>query len=474
MITSTQKSHLLLFIINRYFNYGLLFIRGIVLAKFLGPYYFGVWGFLTLLLQYFSFSSLGINYAITVHLSTDIQFEKKDVVPSMALLTTTVVSIGIILVGVIMQSAGVSLFPRFEFDQYLILVVLIIALSNIQQILINIYRVKKGLRKIALIETISAIILLVSALVFREGELIKYQLIFMVLSGSISLIILCLNLPFRIQLIVDISIIRSLFKIGLPLLIYNFFFYLITISARTIVNAFYSIEILGFYTLANSIAFAVLLGFQSIGWAIYPNTLSKTSSANDPDSVRQAINKINLIYNTGCYLLIFIVIAVLPLLFLYLPVYRSAQPVITILLLSQAVLSASFGYNALAIAQGQQKKVARISIIIVIIIVALGVVISLLNLNFIWIALSVLFGSILYSSLQVILGTKLLGLAKHPIHEIGSVIPISFLMASGIVLFANTNKNSQYWYIAALVVFFIFDYKKIFSLFHYAVAVLRK
>ena len=57
-----KNKNLLFFIFSRYFNYGILFIRGLVLAKFLGPVSFGIWGFLTLILQYFTYSTLGINY----------------------------------------------------------------------------------------------------------------------------------------------------------------------------------------------------------------------------------------------------------------------------------------------------------------------------------------------------------------------------------------------------------------------------
>ena len=64
------RKPLVLFTVSRYARYGLQAIRVFLLAKYLDPFYFGIWGFITLTLRYLDFTGLGIKYAVTVELAT--------------------------------------------------------------------------------------------------------------------------------------------------------------------------------------------------------------------------------------------------------------------------------------------------------------------------------------------------------------------------------------------------------------------
>ena len=65
------KNPILLFTVCRYFVYGLLFARGVLVAKLLGPALYGIWGFLFLVQQYSTYFSVGAHYAINVQLDTN-------------------------------------------------------------------------------------------------------------------------------------------------------------------------------------------------------------------------------------------------------------------------------------------------------------------------------------------------------------------------------------------------------------------
>ena len=459
----TVRKNLLSFIISRYLNYALLFVRGLILAKFLGPVNFGTWGFLTLLLQYFSYSTLGINYAVTVKLSTteDVNDGNKSKVSSSAVIVSLFISLGIIVIALGIHFLKIPVFSKFDFNRFLVPTFLIVGFANVQQVLINIYRVKNGLFKIAVTETVSAILLIASAFLFHNNDLIVWQLRFMAFTGLISILILLLNPPIKIQYLLDKKIVKLLFRLGLPLLIYNFSFYLITISARTIINGFYSNEILGYYTLANSLSYAVLLGFQSAGWAIYPDVLSKTARRTNPQDSSEIINRINTIYSTACFLIVFLVVMFLPLLMLFLPAYKPAIPVITILIFAQAILSVSFGYNALAVARNKQNTVAKISIGVVILIVTFGLITCFLKMDFLWVAIITLVGSITYTVFQSVLGAKLLGYSEKRLRIISKIISPGFLIAMILVIVGSFTQYPIFWSIPATVIFIIFHYKNI-------------
>lgn len=460
------RNPILLFLLNRYVSYGFLFVRGLIIAKFLGTYYFGIWGFLTLVLQYLSYSTFGINYAITVQLSTESQKEevKNGLYSSVALLSTLILDLLLIGIGIIVQYSGIELFSRFEFNHYVLFIVIIAGLSNLQQVLINIYRVEKKIFRIAIVEIFTAIVLMISALIFRENQLIKSQITTLLLTGILSILILVYQLPFRFRLRIDKNIIKSLFKLGFPLFFYNLSFFLITIAPRSVVSAFYSVEILGFFTLANSIAYSTLLGLQSVAWAIYPEVLSKTTLDKSNESTFDTINTINLLYNTTCFLLVFIVVLLLPILFLYLPQYRPAIPIVTILLLSQAVLATSFGFNALAVSRKKQQEVAIIGIEVVLLITLLSILASYIHLHQIWIAFIGLLGSFIYILFQVRLGSKLINPNQSFWGEFQKMYPVGIIVAIFINIFGSFTDMPIIWSSVALGILIITNLSNIKSL----------
>jgi hypothetical protein len=155
----SKRNPLVLYLLNKYISYALLFFRGLILAKFLGPYYFGIWGFISLTLQYLSYTSLGINYAVTVKLSID---EKRNTLDgsyvSNAIISTILFSALFIIVAITIKVTDIDLFPKYDFLNYLVVVSLITIFANLQQVLINILRVYKKLLPIAIVECVSAII----------------------------------------------------------------------------------------------------------------------------------------------------------------------------------------------------------------------------------------------------------------------------------------------------------------------------
>ena len=92
---------------TRYFSYGLNILRGLIIARLLGPYYFGVWGLITLALQYLSFTSLGLENSITVVLSTDRgkSNDNEGKYSSSAIISILTLGIGVLLIAYGLKSS---------------------------------------------------------------------------------------------------------------------------------------------------------------------------------------------------------------------------------------------------------------------------------------------------------------------------------------------------------------------------------
>lgn len=60
------KSPSFVFLFTRYITYGLQLVNSILLAIVLGPFYLGIWGFITLMIQYFNQFNFGIAHYFNV------------------------------------------------------------------------------------------------------------------------------------------------------------------------------------------------------------------------------------------------------------------------------------------------------------------------------------------------------------------------------------------------------------------------
>lgn len=450
-------------------GYGLQFVRGILVAKFLGPHLFGVWGFLGLVQQYLSYTSLGLQFALNVEMATaavtDPQEQEKIIAVA---LTITALIVGFLgLLGLGIQVFASPLFEKYSFNQYAVILGGIAGLAHLKQVFTNVYRVYGKLARIAASELLSTTMLLLVALVFRDEALILALLGAMVLSGGVTLAIFMIRAPFKIFLSFDVRRARSLLVIGIPLLIYNISFYLIAVAGRTIISIFYSVEAMGYYSLASSITTATLLGLHAVTWVVFPSILSRTREGVADEAVAKTVKRVNDLYSISVFLTVFVAILTLPLLFRFLPQYKPAEGVLDILLLSQAVLSITFGYNCVSIARKKQLAVAGICMIAVVIVVGVGLLVALFKLDFVWIAIAVLLGTFVYAVLQAQLGSRLLNRGQFQTGYLTNVLPWGSLIALLIFLAGSLTGYQLFLGGIGLVVFVLSNRGSLEQLWHF-------
>lgn len=466
-IRQVFKNPILLFTASRYVGYGLRFVRGILVARFLGPYFFGIWGFLLLVQQYLSYTSFGLQYATTVELAIQSidKDEKRNEIIANVLSTTLMIATCLVLLGGSIQLTGITLFEKYSSSGYIAVMGIIVGIYHLQQVFTNIYRVYGQLGRIVFAELLNAVLPLVVVFVFKDEELIAALLGAMVLSGIISLVIFVLRSPFEISFSFNPVLVRRLLSTGIPLLAYNVSFHLIAVTARTIISAFYSVETMGYYSLANSVTSVTLLGVNAVTWVFVPRILFKARESVADHVVAKTVQKINDLYGTSVFLAVFGMILLLPLLFIFLPQYKPAGKTLDVLLLSQAILSISFGYNQVAIARKQQLKVAGISVIAVIVVLGLGLSVAFLKFDFVWIAVSVLAGSFVFTLLQTRLGSQTLNVRSG---YLKNVLPLGSLIATVLFLLGILSGYPVFLGGTGLVVFVLANKAKLSLLVDFA------
>lgn len=426
LISRIQQSSIFVFVVSRYISYFVLFFRGILIAKFLGTFLFGIWGFLMLTQQYLAYTGLGLPYAISVELSVESLNDKGKQAKYIgnSLFLTAVISLILIGIAALIHVENLPIFTKYNFQNYVFLISLVVGLNHFFRLFINIYRAIGSLWRIIVAEFLNALIPLIVLLIYRDSPSIIIALL-LSLAGSnlIGVGILSIKSPFPITPQFDFELIKYTVSKGIPLLIYNLGFALIFIAGKTIVSIFYSIEELGVFTLANSITNAVLLGFQAITWAVAPSILMKTRTQIPDTQAREIVDKVNELYSTTVFLIVYCIILSTPLLTLVLPEYAAVIPLLNILLLMQAVLSVVFGYNSIAIARNHAPTVARISIVSAMIVIIVTAAIGYLHFPLLWLALTMLVGSLLFVVFQARLGARLMNNGQLPPKYLLSILP---------------------------------------------------
>lgn len=416
------KKPTVLFTANRYVGYLLQFVRGLLLANLLGRFSFGVWGFLMLVTQYLSYTSLGLQYAVNVELAVD-EPEKRAAhgrLIGVTIRSTWLITAVLLLLSFGWQQSQLPLFEKYQFSNYALLVALIAGLTHINQVYINVYRVYNALARIAAYELLLAALPLLVLLFVQGDSLIMASLWALVVANAVGVCLFAVCPPFAVQPGWDWALLRHLLRIGIPLLVYNLSFWLIILAGRTIVSAFYSVEMMGYFTLAYTLANATLLGLRAVAWLIFPSVLAKTHQGIANADVRRTVHKVNDMYGTAVFLAVFAAILLSPLVGLLLPEYQPGIRVLIVLLLSQAVLSVTFGYNSVAIARKRQMQVAAIAMMAVGVVLLLGLLMAWLKLDILWVATAVLLGSFVFTFWQAQLGERL-------IQEPGPKVSLSWL-----------------------------------------------
>jgi O-antigen/teichoic acid export membrane protein len=456
------------FTASRYFSYALLFLRGLLVAKLLGPYFFGIWGFITLYQQYLSFTSLGIQFAVNTELALlqqDDQKRRDSLINSSFTLTLIIFCI-VVGVAFILQFFHIEIFKTEGSYKYIILTFLIAGLQHFRELFSNIFRVFNDYWRIAVGELLIAVVTLIVVFFFKDENLIVSLLLSWTISLAISIVIFVVNAPFKLRLSLELKEVKGLMSIGLPLLVYTISYYLMTLSSRTIISIYYDLDIVGYYTFANTITNATLLGLNVASWVFYPTILSKLKEGTGESEVRNTVSRVNNLYGVAVVLIVYLGIIFFPLFYIFLEKYRRAGTVLNILLLSQAVLSLGFVFNTLAIARKKHNQIALISLASTVLSTGLCLIFANLKMDFVWLAVSTLLSFTVYTIIICLYGFKLLGIKGFNLLEF---FPFSLQFSMILFLIGSFSDYSMICYFSGLSIFIWTNRRNLMDIFNFII-----
>ncbi len=409
-LIQVAKSGVVQFVVLRYSTLAIQFINALIIAQFLGAYYFGIYSFVTLVLQYLTYSNLGINYSVNVLLS--IKKGNPELTSKLwanSLYITFIAGILVVFMGIIGLMFDPPYFQKYEFSRYILPVVFNAILVNYNGLFVNSFRIYGKLREINIYQMLIPLGTL-ALLPFFKGQLLLDVWIGMNFACNLFSFLLFVNkAPHSLAHHHNVKIPAILLHKGAHLLLYNMSFYFITIAARTVISVGYSVEELGFYSFANAIANAVMTAGGAFVFVFFPKMLNRFHAMTNLETLA-FLKRIRIAYITVLNLMVLASMVVVPLIAYFIPEMAPAENAILILLCSQIIINTNMGNATMLIARKQEKYLTPFGFEAILIVVVFGSLLAWMEYNLDFIALVVLLASAYYTLRVNRYALKFLGL----------------------------------------------------------------
>ena len=374
-------------------------LRGLLVAKILGPHYLGIYSLFLLYQQYLLYTNIGVQYTLSVELSKQSNNinELKNYIGSTFFINFLSI-IPLIIYFAFAYFINYKLFID-ENNFFSIFLILNTLLFNFQDIFINIFRIQNKLYLIAFLELFSTIIIFSIVPFFTGLALVKIMVV-------ISFILLVFtNLIFLIKLKgINFNLIyfKQIISLSIPFVLYHFFYSFFLMGLRSYIAYFYSYNIVGNFSFAYNIISIFLLLTNSITWIAYPKVISTLSNKSESGSniisyLTYLIKKIFLLQ----LILSFFAFLVSPIFFQLFPQFELAKNIFYILLFSSMYVGILFPVITFHLSRENYWNLFYFSVISLLIGGIFIYIIKIFNLDLIWVVYAYLVSLAIYFNLVI-------------------------------------------------------------------------
>lgn len=448
------------YMISKYGTYFVQFLVLIFAAAKMGPYYYGIWGFILLIINYISI----FNFGVPISMSILMVKYKEEIIISRRIETSSFLfmsflSVLLLFITILYFTGGFELGTKYPIDSFLLVICIIGILTFYKQLCEKIYRLKHGLSEITISQAVIPLLLLFS-LFFLSGISLLYAFVFSYLVGNIiSLIVFGVRGLLSFEEKPQIEILKMVLKKGLYLFIYNFCFYLILISTRTIISISYSIEEFGLFTFAYTLADSVILLLDAIGYLIFPKLVDKFNTSN-PKEIKNTFNIIQTNYITLIHCLMYLAFLFFPILLFFMPQYESGLRAIYLIAFTLMIYSNSYGYTTFLMAQGKEIVLSYIAIVSLMLNVVFALFIVHFKFPFDFVIIATMISYYVFTFLCVRVSRGIICLEKDILSSILDCFPIR-LFIPYLIAFLIILSNTKILLFLPLVTFLIINYNGI-------------
>lgn len=252
------------------------FVKGIYVARYLGPTLLGSYGLVVLITGYLQFANLGVYSAMNLEVSTQRDDSARAevlgrVVESAwtyALMTGVVLACTVFIIRQWFSSS----FPP-DVTRYLYAVCFIGFCGQFRVFTLTLARLRRRYRLINVLDLISAGTVLSVVLVFGARYKLDAVVGGMLLASTITLVVGLVTAVQARVVRIRVDMIPTLVAIGVPLFIYGIFEHVFGTIDRWMIVTWLEREDLGFFTLSYSFATSTLVLLSAFTYLSYPDFL---------------------------------------------------------------------------------------------------------------------------------------------------------------------------------------------------------
>ncbi len=408
-IKAIGSNKVMLYLLSRYVTYFIQFLSSIFIAVNFGPYYFGIWGFILLLISYISYINFGISNSVNILVvqnKNNDNYIKNIVASSLNLIG--ILSLLIIIFAIYYSIFGIKAFDKYEIGNYFYIICIIGIGVHFNSLFGTIYRIKNRLFEIAFLQSVIPIFIFIS-LFLATGKALLLMLLGMYLLGELAAAIIFFvnkKIPWGGKATIRTCLL--VLNKGLYLFIYNMCFFFIILSTRTIISVFYEVKDFGYFTFSFTLANSILLFLEALSIIIFPKIIDKLHS-NNQENIKNTIKVLNVNYVTLSYGLMFLALIVFPMFIYFIPKYQSTLIELNLIAMTVLLYINSFGYGSYLMAQNQEKQLSVISIISLFINIVLSLTLVLIfKLTYEYVIIATLVSYFVFSYLCTHFSRKLL------------------------------------------------------------------
>lgn len=362
LLNVLMSNKIMWYMLTRYLTYGISFIVTMYIASKMGPYYYGIWGFLLLMLNYFNLINWGVPQAVQVFLVQNKENELRCAnYEKTGMYLITLISIGCIAIAIYYRFGGFEIANKYNLGFLFYLICLCGILNYFNLFYSKIYRVRNRIFEISFQQT-SVVVCMVIVLLFYSGEeLLCALVICYFVAYFLSLCLYLFNGGSRFDGYFVREYAKEISQKGIFLFMYNSGFYLIMVSTKTLVSSSYSVEEFGYFSFAYLLGHAVFQLLESFSFLLTTKLLDRYRS----DNVKIVLSTIKLIRVNFVALfhgVMYLAMLFFPLFLCIVPKYKDTIQIVYLCCLTMLLYTNSFGYSTFLMAKNRERDLALISI----------------------------------------------------------------------------------------------------------------
>lgn len=449
----------------RYLVAAMGFVRGIYVAKYLGPSLMGTYGLITLIILYLQYSHLGVLHSFNLEISViqkdpekkqDVEKITHSVIGFICLVSAMYVLLAIV------TDTFFSLAVPADIRNYIYAICLIGILDLFKNFYKIYARLTQKVKLLSLIEFSSGAIVLLIVIAAVSRYQLNAVIVALITSSAVGTLLGIIGLK-KLRPTFHWNVFKTLIFLGIPILFYEFSSELFLTIDRLMIANYFPRETLGYYTVSYALANNTILILNSFTFLYYPQFIHKLNNSNSPDKITLSNDILKYSHQLEGIIVAIAVVGILlihPFIHIFLEKYQSSIFVYQVLILGFVFKTMAYFGSTYLLSNKKLKTLISLVLVGAGISYALNYIIIRMHGGINELALATVFSLFLYSVANMFFCLKDLRQIHfgHILKQYSHFL-LFFVLSIGLIYL------SKYYVIGMIPLFILIYYKKIMRMY---------